>query len=172
MRSMTFEHEGETYRIEFKRVLALPASPAYVTKATVKKRQIAEKLRAEKAKRKKRTCDPLEVVGDGGRPPATMAQLLRLAKPGEVLVLSDAPPQWVEVMRATVRHYFKDEFTVEDGRKKALQCLTPFIRPDLRPPMWKAYLERPRPKSEPKPKPEEPPTPVIMEGSSPAPESL
>lgn len=167
MRSMTFEHGGETYRIEFKRELALPANPAYQTKARKKRIAEAEQQREEKAKRK---GVPYVPYATDGRPEATVAYLMRLVKLHEVL--ASAKLQWVEVMRGTVRHYFKDEYSVEDGRKKALQRLTPFIIPDLRPPMWQAYLERPRPKSEPNPKTEESPTPVIMEGSSPAPESL
>lgn len=81
-------------------------------------------------------------------------------------------PRWTELYTATVHHFHKDLFTLENGRVKALEKLTPLVPKELRQAMWKAYLERPRPKSEPKPKPEEPPTPVIMEGSSPAPESL
>lgn len=49
-----------------------------------------------------------------------------------------------EVMRATVRCYFKDQMTHEEGRRQALRRLTPFIAKPLRAPLWAAYFGRKR----------------------------
>lgn len=93
---------------------------------------------------------------EGGSPivsrPRTTVMLHR-----EVTNPSPIDPQktemsFVEIGHASVRFYHKDvDETRETGRRLALRRLCPFIPMELRPLVWKAYLERPRPKEAPKP---------------------
>lgn len=67
----------------------------------------------------------------------TQAQLFQVLE-----TIRNGRHDYKELGRATVRGYFKDEVSRETGRRKALQRLSPFLAPELRPLMWKAYLNR------------------------------
>src|SRR5688572_29785262 len=52
---------------------------------------------------------------------------------------------------ATTGCYHKDNFSIEKGRCRALRLATITTPKAMKPVLWKAYHERPRPKTEPKP---------------------
>lgn len=52
---------------------------------------------------------------------------------------------------ATTGCFHKDNFSLEKGRCRALRLATITTPKAMKPVLWKAYHERPRPKSEPKP---------------------
>ena len=119
---MKFEFEGKKYLIEFKR-----------------------EFRA-RIKRDKQGIDHILPSTF----PYTTASIV------EVLSVDDkGKPKETKVYRvATTGCYHEDSFTLEKGRCRALRMLTnnAAIPKAMKPILWKAYHERPRPKSEPKPK--------------------
>lgn len=112
---MKFAHNGVEYRIVFQRKHVLPPLPP--TRSTLMSVHKPVPTRME-----------------------TQVQLFQVLE-----TQTDGRPDYKELGRATVRGYFKDEISKEEGRRKSLQHLTPFIAAELRPLMWKTYLNRPRP---------------------------
>lgn len=51
---------------------------------------------------------------------------------------------------ATAGCFHRDNFSLEKGRCRALRLVTMALPKEMKPVLWKAYHERPRPKSEPK----------------------
>lgn len=76
-------------------------------------------------------------------PPTRRETTARLSK--LVIADGDAKPLPVEMMRATVRRYFKDKpMSNEQARVEALKHLLPFLIEPLRNPVRAAYYSRPR----------------------------
>lgn len=117
---MKFEFEGKKYLIEFRR-----------------------EFRSH-IKRDKRGIDHILP----SKYPSTTATIV------EVVSVDDkGRPKETKVYRvATAGCYHEDAFTLEKGRCRALRMLTnnAAIPKAMKPILWKAYHERPRPKSEPK----------------------
>lgn len=115
MRAMMFSHDGAEYAVAFHREV-LP----YLTEP-----------------------HPDAMITAPRRPATTARLLIRL------VTIDNEPtetaPKWQEVMHATVRPNHLDDYSVERGRLLALRRLTPFVLEPLRPAMWKAFMERPRP---------------------------
>ena len=62
-----------------------------------------------------------------------------------VVVVDDSvpPKQWKTAFEATVGCWHKeDKFTIEKGRLEALRKINRIIPPDMKSPMWNAYLQR------------------------------
>lgn len=114
---MKFEHDGAQYRIVFKREQQEPPIPTG-------------------------RLPPIPVHKPMPMRMQTQVQLFQV-----VGTRPDGKSDMRELGRATVRGYFKDDISREEGRRKALQHLTPFIADELRPLMWQSYLNRPRQKA-------------------------